>query len=235
MDFLKTISTHPSLKYFGRSDRWKWFGVVNEPCSTRRFPDRPRIAFGIGSMSAIPSCPRIRSRTKNQIPSVQNSALRQSDEFQVSSCTGSARALSAFIPIRISMRAAEKKWDPERFYTDPSYYNNQVPAAYRVGMVTPDSAMSAQPDQSAGGSRQSQMGKSELQSRGFDLSGGTGISLEGGSVGFRLAIFSRVTTTGTLDTSLVSSDYIINPRTMNAIYNLGPRACSWRSNSGMKR
>ena len=28
---------------------------------------------------------------------------------------------------------------------------------------------------------------------------------------------------GTLDTSLVSTDYINNPRTMNAIYNLGPR------------
>jgi hypothetical protein len=28
---------------------------------------------------------------------------------------------------------------------------------------------------------------------------------------------------GTLDTSLVSSDYIVNPRTMNAVYNLGAR------------
>ena len=28
---------------------------------------------------------------------------------------------------------------------------------------------------------------------------------------------------GALDTSLVSTDYINNPRTMNAVYNLGPR------------
>ena len=28
---------------------------------------------------------------------------------------------------------------------------------------------------------------------------------------------------GTLDTSFISTDYINNPRTMNAVYNVGPR------------
>ena len=31
VDFLKTISSHPSLK-FSRDTRWNYFGLVNEPC-----------------------------------------------------------------------------------------------------------------------------------------------------------------------------------------------------------
>src|ERR1700748_2992890 len=31
VDFLKTISSHPSLK-FSRDNRWNYLGLVNEPC-----------------------------------------------------------------------------------------------------------------------------------------------------------------------------------------------------------
>ncbi len=34
LDFLKTLSSHPKLKY-GRDSRWKYLGLVNEPCFTK--------------------------------------------------------------------------------------------------------------------------------------------------------------------------------------------------------
>ena len=35
LDFLKTLSSHPSLPA-GRGNRWAYLGLVNEPCSSRR-------------------------------------------------------------------------------------------------------------------------------------------------------------------------------------------------------
>src|SRR5215467_6989284 len=35
LDFLKTLSSHPSLTKFSRSNRWYYLGLVNEPCFTK--------------------------------------------------------------------------------------------------------------------------------------------------------------------------------------------------------
>ena len=32
LDFLKTISNHPSIKNYSRDNRWQYLGLVNEPC-----------------------------------------------------------------------------------------------------------------------------------------------------------------------------------------------------------
>ena len=32
LDFLKTLSSHPNLKYASRDNRWQYLGLVNEPC-----------------------------------------------------------------------------------------------------------------------------------------------------------------------------------------------------------
>ena len=32
LDFLKTLSSHPSQKYYSRDNRWRYLGLVNEPC-----------------------------------------------------------------------------------------------------------------------------------------------------------------------------------------------------------
>ena len=48
LDFLKTLSNHPSLK-FNRSNRWNYLGLVNEPCfekPTSGREDRYRIMAG---------------------------------------------------------------------------------------------------------------------------------------------------------------------------------------------
>ena len=45
----------------------------------------------------------------------------------------------------------------------------------------------------------------------------------------------RTSRPGTLDTSLISTDYINNPRTMNAFYGLPAPAWSWRSAGAGRR
>ena len=73
------------------------------------------------------------------------------------------------------------------------------------------------------------MGEPELARRRAVLLVGSGVQLEGdsnaGSVFFQALHVSRP---GTLDTSLVSTDNINNPRTMNAVYYLGSRMAQAR-------
>ena len=50
LDFLKTISSHPSLK-FSRDNRWHYLGLVNEPCYEKASgPDANR--FGLWARSS---------------------------------------------------------------------------------------------------------------------------------------------------------------------------------------
>ena len=32
VDFLKILSSHPNIKHLSRDTRWKYLGLVNEPC-----------------------------------------------------------------------------------------------------------------------------------------------------------------------------------------------------------
>ncbi len=55
LDFLKTLSSHPSLK-FSRDNRWAYFGLVNEPCFTKATgPDPNR--YGLWLDKRDPNCP----------------------------------------------------------------------------------------------------------------------------------------------------------------------------------
>ena len=75
-----------------------------------------------------------------------------------------------------------------------------------------------EPDQAAGGPREPEVGESELARSARNISGSTACSC--GTRDQSNFIFQLLHTykPGTLDTSLVSTDSIINPRTMNAIY-----------------
>src|SRR5437879_2331133 len=55
LDFLKTVSSHPSLK-FGRQNRWHYLGLVNEPCFEKATaPDPQRFGLWLDKRSA--NCP----------------------------------------------------------------------------------------------------------------------------------------------------------------------------------
>jgi hypothetical protein len=119
--------------------------------------------------------------------------------------------------------AAQKKWDPVRYYDDPNYYNSKdLIRPYRVGMscafchagpnpVKPP----ADPEHPAWANLSSNVGAQYFWiDRIFDW------DADPTSYVFQMFHTSRP---GSLDTSLVSTDNINNPRTMNAVYDLGAR------------
>lgn len=119
--------------------------------------------------------------------------------------------------------AARKKWDAERYYNDPSYYNRKdVIRPYRVGMacsfchVAPDPTHPpADPEHPEWRDLSSYVGNQYMKSgRVF------GAALKQDSFVKQLLDSAP---RGTLDTSFIATDHINNPRTMNSIYEVGAR------------
>jgi hypothetical protein len=118
---------------------------------------------------------------------------------------------------------AEKDWTPERYYTDPSYYNNKdLVKPYRVGMSCGFCHVGPNPTNPP---------KDPKHPKWENLNSNPGAQyfwvdrifvwdVDESSFPYQLFHTSRP---GALDTSFVSTDYINNPRTMNAVYNLGSR------------
>jgi hypothetical protein len=119
--------------------------------------------------------------------------------------------------------AAAKKWDPVRYYTDERYYlSKDLVRPYRVGMscgfchVGPNPIKPpADPEHPKWENLSANVGAQYFWvDRIFTWND------DPSNYMFQLLHASRP---GSLDTSLVSTDYINNPRTMNAVYALGPR------------
>ena len=55
LDFLKTVSSHPSIQDYSRDNRFRYLGLVNEPCFTKATgPDPSR--YGLWLDSRDPKC-----------------------------------------------------------------------------------------------------------------------------------------------------------------------------------
>ena len=129
-------------------------------------------------------------------------------------------------PTRTSTRRRGKSWDSERYYRDPTYYEQRdLVKPYRVGMSCAFCHVGPEPGEAAGGSGEPAVGESQLERRRAVSSGGTASSTGRATTNEQSFLYQALHTSlpGTLDTSLVSTDNINNPRTMNAVYYLGPR------------
>src|SRR5215813_7653249 len=226
VDFLKVISSHPKQPH-GRKDRWTYYGLVNEPCFGA--PARASDArWGLWLDAREPGCPPDPFENAMKYPGVQIGSRGKTlngKPFDVGSYYGYATGvvgLRLFPNPNFDERAAEH-WDAERYYTDPTYYNDKnLIKPYRVGMscafchagpnpIKPP----ADPNNPAWANLSSNVGAQYFwidrifyQEADFE------------NFAFQLFHASRP---GSLDTSFVSTDNINNPRTMNAVYLLGPR------------
>ena len=120
---------------------------------------------------------------------------------------------------------ARRRWNSDRFYNDPDYYSDRdLVRPYRVGMscafchVGPNPIKPpADPENPKWEDLSAVVGAQYFWwDRVFNWAG---VKNEN-SIFYQALHVSRP---GTLDTSLVSTDNINNPRTMNAVYYLGPR------------
>jgi hypothetical protein len=133
VDFLKTISSHPSLK-FSRDTRWNYFGLVNEPCYDKPTgPDASRYGLWLDKRSA--GCAPDPFENETKYPGVKLNARGKNLPAGSYYGYGTGIVGMRLFPNPAFDEAAAKKWDPARFYTDPSYYNDKtLVRPYRVGM-----------------------------------------------------------------------------------------------------
>src|SRR6516164_3566523 len=140
-DLLKILSSYPGPEFkFSRDNRFNYLGLVNEPCfekATGPDPDR----YGLWLDKRRVDCPPDPFENEKKYPGVAIGARGktqwQGKTLPVGSFYGYA---SGIVGLRLFPNpafddAAAKKWDPEKFYSDPNYYGDRnLVRPYRVGM-----------------------------------------------------------------------------------------------------
>jgi hypothetical protein len=223
LDFLKTLSSHPTLPY-SRDNRFRILGLVNEPCYRKATaPDPGR--YGLWLDVRDPACPPDPFADAATYPGVAIGARGKT--MPVGSYYGEPTGIVGLrlFPNPDFDERARRKWDSERFYRDPDYYfSRDLVRPYRVGMscafchVGPSPTRPpTDPENPRWENLSSNVGAQYFWvDRIFNWQSTTNRR----SFAYQLFHTSRP---GSLDTSLVSTDNINNPRTMNAVYLLGPR------------
>jgi hypothetical protein len=133
LDFLKTLSNHPSLK-FSRSNRWNYLGLVNEPCFEKPAAARED-RYGLWLDVRSKDCPADPFENETKYPGIKIGA--RGKNIPVGSYYGYATGIVGvrLFPNPDFDEQAQKRWDPVRYYSDPSYYNDKkLVRPYRVGM-----------------------------------------------------------------------------------------------------
>jgi hypothetical protein len=232
-DLLKIITSHPSQTYCDgqrcdRDSRWRWLGAVNEPCFEKpNGPDPKR--FGLWLDVRRANCAPDPFEDETKYPGVKIGArgatFKDGAILPVGSYFGYATGIVGLrlFPNPYFDQAAKDKWDPERYYSDPNYYNDpKLVRPYRVGMACGFCHLGPNPIHPPA---------DPAHPEWADLNSTVGAQylwmdrIFVWSAGAKNFLYQLVHSyaPGTMDTSLVSTDYINNPRTMNAVYLLGPR------------
>ena len=236
LDFLKTVSSHPSLPA-SRDNRFYELGLINEPCFRKPTgPDPNR--WGLWLDVRDPSCPPDPFANPERYPGVvigsradnrkdADPKAQRGKTLDAGSYYGEPTGVVGLrlFPNPAFDEKARKRWDSEKYYRDDKYFDDKdLVKPYRVGMacafchVGPNPTNPpADPERPTWANLSSNVGAQYFWwDRVFDWRGRT-------NKDNFLNQSLQTSLPGTLDTSLVSSDNINNPRTMNAVYYLGPR------------
>jgi len=220
-DLLKLIAYDPT-KPIDRNRRWSWLGVINEPCmDAPNGPDPTRFGLLLDTRQA--GCPADPFDNPQKYPGVRIGA--RGETVPVGSYYG---APSGIVGLRLFPNpafnaAAARRWDPVRYFSDPAYYNDRnLVRPFRVGMscgfchVGPSPVRPPEdPANPAWSNLSSTVGAQYMWVDRLFI-----YQANADNFMYQLVHTYRP---GAMDTSLVSTDYINNPRTMNAIYSLGDR------------
>ena len=221
LDFLKTVSSYPGLAA-RRENRWDYLGLVNEPCFTQATGPDPK-RYGLWLDQRTPDCPADPFENESKYPGVKLGA--RGKNIPLGSSYGYATGVVGLriFPNPEFDEAAEKHWDPYRYYNDPRYYEDKnLIKPYRVAMSCGFCHVGPNPL------------KPPLlpnHPKWENLSSNVGAQYfwidrifywSSDQMNFIFQLF-HTSRPGTLDTSLISTDNINNPRTMNAVYLLKPR------------
>ena len=232
-DLLKIVTSHPSQNYCDgqqcdRDSRWHWLGAINEPCFEKPTGPDPK-RFGLWLDVRDANCIPDPFENEAKYPGVKlgsrGATFKDGSTLPVGSYFGYATGIVGLrlFPNPDFDQTAKDKWDPERYYTDPNYYNDpNLVRPYRVGMACGFCHVGPSPIHPPA---------NPVHPQWTDLNSTVGSQYLWMD---RVFVYAADTKNflyqmvhsyppGTMDTSLVSTDYINNPRTMNAIYLLGAR------------
>ncbi len=224
LDLLKTISSYKGSSYT-RDNRWEWYGLVNEPCFKKPTAGRAdRFGLWLDDRITGGDCKPDPFENEQKYPGVKVGA-RGTGNLPVGSYYGYATGVLGLrlFPNPAFDEDAQKNWNAERYYTDPSYYNDaKLVKPYRVGMSCAFCHIGPNPSNPPDNPDEPKFENlnSNPGAQYFWISRIFMFDQDQKSFVWQLFNTSRP---GALDTSLVSSDQINNPRTMNAIYNLHAR------------
>ena len=222
VDFLKIISSHPKVKHLSRDTRWKYLGLVNEPCFEK--PQAARSArFGLWLDTRSKDCPADPFENEQKYPGVKIGARGKNVPMGSYYGYGTGIVGLRLFPNPDFDETAAKRWDAEKFYTDPSYYNDKhLVRPYRVGMSCGFCHVGPSPIQPPVDPENPKWENlnSNPGAQYFWVDRILFWNKDEGNFIYQLL---HTSLPGTLDTSFISSDYINNPRTMNAVYSVGPR------------
>ncbi len=241
-DLLKIVSSHPA-SYYGRHNRWYYLGLVNEPCFEKaQSPDERRFGLWLDQRRVGPDCPHDPFADARKYPGVEIGARGTSVPYADSETTLPVGSYygdpSGIVGLRLFPNPAfdedaAEAWDPVRYYEDPEYYlDKDLVRPYRVGMscafchVGPSPTNPPpDPENPTWAQLNSNPGAQYFWvDRIFiwDTRPRYGGAPAPNERNFVYQLF-HTNPPGALDTSLVSTDYINNPRTMNAVYSVGSR------------
>jgi hypothetical protein len=215
-DLLKIVAYDPG-KPIDRAVRWKILGLINEPCMQAPIAPDPD-HFGLLLDVRKPGCPADPFENATEYPGVKIGA--RGTAVPVGSLYGYA---SGIVGLRLFPNpdfdaAAKAKWDPVAYFKGDA----KMVRPYRVGMSCGFCHVGPSPMHPPADPANPQFA---------DLSSTVGAQYMWVD---NLFIYRRnpdnyfyqlvhTYRPGAMDTSLVSTDSINNPRTMNAIYSLGDR------------
>ncbi|GJL74533.1 hypothetical protein [Nitrosomonas sp.] len=243
-DLLKILSSHPSQGY-GRDTRWSYLGLVNEPCFEKATePDEYGLWLDKRIVDPDNGCPEDPFADAEKYPGVAIGA--RGKNIPVGSYYGEP---SGVVGLRLFPNPnfdeeAAKKWkegqasgkNDDGYYTNTDfYYDRELVRPYRVGMSCAFCHVGPSPVNPPADPENPQW--SELNSNpGAQYFWVNRIFYWDNEPrnpdnphmpakqehNFIYQLF-HTNPPGALDTSLISTDYINNPRTMNAVYSLGSR------------
>jgi hypothetical protein len=220
-DLLKILSSYPGLKY-SRDSRWNYFGLVNEPCFSKATgPNQQR--YGLWLDVRDPNCPPDPFANAQKYPGVAVGA--RGKNIPAGSYYGEPTGIVGLrlFPNPDFDEAAAKAWDAERFYKDPDYYlSKELVRPYRVGVSCGFCHVGPNPEKPPANPEAPQWENlsSTVGAQYFWVDRIFAWNADQSTFFFQ---FLHTARPGSLDTSLVSTDNINNPRTMNAVYNLPAR------------
>lgn len=239
-DLLKIVTSYPK-QAFQRDNRWANLGLVNEPCFQQaKAPDPQRFGLWLDVRVEGEGCGPDPFADEAAYPGVKTGFRGQRFKADTVFADRTTRPPAAMpvgsyygyptgvVGLRLFPNpkfddAAARRWDPNRYYTDPGYYNDPtLVRPYRVGMscgfchVGPSPiAPPADPENPKFAELNSTVGAQYMWVDRLFVH----------TADVKNYMFQLVHTyrPGAMDTSLVSTDMINNPRTMNAIYSLDDR------------